>query len=463
MKLINPTPYPAIAFEGIDQLNQAFHIVVMRQTYTWNDKGLLVLTDEQDPLCFEDQLADPNDIMSGILEESDLAHYKPKCDVIIKGHAYTPPSKRSHDYIEANIKLQSPDTLTLAEPVVPNKYIFNEKAPSKQAREQYSQGQTLINKTLAILSPRHAIAGLESLTGNVSYHIKTDPMPEKVSLNPSSSFGGYCLIEEDNPAIRAMDKDEIIPPPQRESIHLNPHHGTIAYLEEDHFNPAGRGYTTPSYQKAMKPQRIELSQIHHPDMLINDSIINQISRKPLDKGTHTKLVAGFGVTNKSHPDRSKLIGKVNQDFIDSGKAYPPGFDFAMWNCAYPDQQTDYLQGNEWLTLTNLCHKKTKAATINNKGDIQLKLYLPEVLAYLALESSNPTIMPTELPMKLDTVIVSPDTQTVNLVWRSLIIDNYQPKKATLVVMDRKQKAVLMEQYFDQVVDVVKPYNKESEK
>lgn len=457
MKLSNTTPYPALAFEGLDQLGQSFHVVVMRQTYTWNENGLLIVADEQDPLRFEDQLADPNDVMSGILEESDLAHYKPRCDVIIKGHAYAPKHRQNQDSFTASIKLQSPDTLTLAEPIAPNKYIFNEKASSKQASEQYSQGQTLINKTLAILSPRHVIAGLESLTGKVSYRIKSDPMPDKVSLNPSSSFGGYCLIEEDHLAIRAMDKDELIPKQERESIRLNPHHGTIAYLEEDPFNPAGRGYTTPSYQKAMKSQRIELSQIHHPDMLINDNIINQMSRKPLDKDTHTKLVVGFGVRNKSHPDRSKLIGKVDQDFIDSGKAYPPGFDFAMWNCAYPDQQTDYLQGNEWLTLTNLCHQDTKAATINKKGDIELKIYLPEALAYLELESSHPQLMGTELPMHLDTVIVSPDEQKVHLVWRSMVISDYQPKKAVLKVMNRQQIDKIKTQYFTQTRQVVRPY------
>ena len=136
--------------------------------------------------------------------------------------------------------------LSLIFAIVPNKYISNEKAPSKQASERYIQGHTLINKTLAILSPRHAIAGLESLTGNVSYHIKCNPMPDKVSLNPSSSFGGYCLIEEDYPAIRAMDKDEFIPQSLRKDIRLNPHHGTIAYFEENPFNPAGRVYTTPS-------------------------------------------------------------------------------------------------------------------------------------------------------------------------------------------------------------------------
>ncbi|MGP5495529.1 hypothetical protein ACTXNC_12715, partial [Psychrobacter celer] len=74
MNFTNDTIYPALAFEGIDQLQQMFHVVVMRQTYTWNEQGLLILSEEQDPLQVQDQLTDPNDLMSGVVEESDLAH-----------------------------------------------------------------------------------------------------------------------------------------------------------------------------------------------------------------------------------------------------------------------------------------------------------------------------------------------------------------------------------------------------
>lgn len=458
MKLTNTTPYPAIAFEGIDQLGQAFHVVVMRQTYTWNELGLLVVTEDQDPLRFEDQLADPNDLMSGILEESDLAHYKPKCDVIIKGHAYTPPNKSGQDRIQASIQLQSPDSIALAEPVAPSKYAISESTKPASASNQYTRGQVLIDKTLTVLSPRHATIGLEGIAGNVRYSVKSAPMPDKVSLNPSSSFGGYCLMEENHPAIRTMDINELIPKEDRSSIKLNPHHGTIAYLAEDNFNPAGKGFITPPYFNAIKPKRIEMSQIHHPDFLINGDIVNQVVKGKLDDKAHHNLVAGFGIRAKSHPERSKLIGTINQAFITSDAALPQGFDFAMWNGAYPDLQTEYLTGNEWITLTNLCSPATKAARLNKQGDIELKLYLPEVLPYLALESSQPAVTATELPMKLDTVIVSPDSQTVNLVWRSMVISDYQPKVATLAVIDRQMQADLIKEDFVQTSDIVRPYN-----
>ena len=124
MKFTNATSHPALAFEGLDQLGQSFHVVVMRQTYTWNEQGVLILADEQDPLRLEDELTDPNDLMSGVVEESDLAHYKPKCDVIIKGHAYVPKDKKSRDSFNASIRLQTPDYIILAEPIAATKYAF---------------------------------------------------------------------------------------------------------------------------------------------------------------------------------------------------------------------------------------------------------------------------------------------------------------------------------------------------
>ena len=182
-----------------------------------------------------------------------------------------------------------------------------------------------------------------------------------------------------------------------------------------------------------------------------------MAKDKLDRDTHNQLVAGFGVRAKSYPERSKLVGQIDEDFIESGDAYPKGFDFAMWNSAYPDQQTPLLTGNEWLTLTNLCPFDTKAMTINKNGDSQLKLYLPETIAYLALESKNPQVMNTELPLHLDTVVISPDKQKVNLVWRAIIINDYEPKKATLSVLNREQQQALAEQYFTETTEIVRPY------
>ena len=81
-----------------------------------------------------------------------------------------------------------------------------------------------------------------------------------------------------------------------------------------------------------------------------------------------------------------------------------------------------------------------------------------MLAYLGLESNHPDMIATELPMKLDSVIISTDTQKVNLVWRSMIISDYRPKEATLKMIDREAQNKLSEQYYTQVIKIARPYD-----
>ena len=353
------------------------------------------------------------------------------------------------------VSKQTPDYMVLAEPTAATKYAFVAQDAKNSAKDRYQAGHVLIDKTLTILSPRYLLN--DSITGNSHYKLHIEPMPSKVSLNPSSSFGGYSLIEDDHKALKYIDKNELIPEDNRSAIKLNPDHGVIAYLQEDSFNPAGTGYCSFIYHKYVQPPSITLSQVHHPDLLISESLVNQVAKDKLDRDTHNQLVAGFGVRAKSHPERTKLVGQVDEDFIESGDAYPKGFDFAMWNGAYPDQQTSLLMGNEWLTLTNLCKPDTKAASIDKNGNSQLTLYLPETIAYVALASKNAQTMATELPLRLDTVIISPDNQKVNLVWRAIIIDDYKPRKATLFVLNRDEQQTLAAQYFTEATKVIRPY------
>lgn len=68
-------------------------------------------------------------------------------------------------------------------------------------------------------------------------------------------------------------------------------------------------------------------------------------------------------------------------------------------------------------------------------------------------------MDTELPMHLDTVIVSPDQQKVHLVWRSMVISDYQPKTTILKVLDRATQDELNKQQYTKNTEIVWPYEK----
>lgn len=458
MDFINNTSHPALNFEGIDTIQQEFHVIVMRQTFTWDNTGLMILAETQDPLCMVDEMVDAKDLMSGIVEESDLCHYKPKCDIIVKGNAYKPAHLSNKDAYHAGIHIQTPDKVIYAEPIRASKYAFSTPKKQKPKTDQYIKGDVLVDKRLAIVSPSSAVATLESINGRVTYNIKTQKMNDKTSLNPVSSFGGYCSVDADHPAINDLDAKELIPEKDREAIRLNEEHGCIAYFAQDTYNPAGSGYMSSVYYKAVKPKEVKLPQIYPVDKKITESQFNKMTQKGLDKKTHHNLVAGFGIRAKSHPERIKFMGDTKV-YMENGKGdtLPDDFDFAMWNCAYPDQQVEKMVGNEWITLTNLCHAQTVAATVTEKGDTQLRLYLPEMLAYVLTNSYREDMQESEVPMKLDTIILSPDEQKVNLVWRGIVSAAYDPKTIFLEVADRKKQEEVIRDYFTQKGEIVRPY------
>ncbi len=462
MEFINNTIHPALNFEGIDQHDQEFHVIVMRQTYTWNDKGLLVLAEEQEPLCMEDKIVDPNNLMSGVIEESDLCHYKPKCDIIIQGHAYTPKYRENKQDYKVSLQVQTPNKFIFKEAIPASKYRFAQQKKSKHNDKQYSKGDLLINKTLIVLSPRYAQIHSESVTGNLRYTIKIKPFHEKTSLNPSSSFGGYSMIEESHTVMTELEKryaQALIAKEDRKNIRFHNNHGVIAYFQQNNHNPYGSGYQSSLYFNLIKPQKVHLPQIHTTDSFVSEALLNKMAKKELSEHTYSSLVAGFGIMAKSHPQRHKYLGKVGKEFIDSGGTVPKDFDFAIWNCAYPDQQVEKLIGNEWITLTNLCHKDTTASYQTNKGDTQLRLYLPETLAYL-LTNSNKSDMPaSELPIKLDTVMIKPDEEKVNLVWRGIISAEYDPKLTVLETIDREKQQKILQQHCTQKGEIIRPYER----
>ncbi len=475
MEFINNTPSPALSFEGVDT-QQAFHVVVMRQTYIWNEQGLLILSDEQDPLCMIDEIVDPEDVMSGVLQESDLCHYKPKCDVIVTGHAYAPKRKNTKDFIAA-IHVQTPNKVIFAEPIKAAKYQF--EALQQQQKKQGSRiaqrikGDVLIDKKLLVTGEQYIENIDESVAGGYRLFAGASSKVNKVSLNPSSSLGGYCAIDNEHYNLGDIDESLLIPEEERATIPIKNHTAPIAYFNQYDGNPYGSGYLTAEYIKAMTPNQLILSQIaipqlQYPNRPISDTTLTQLLNSDKDDNKQgeqfSQMVAGFGICAKSHPVRHQHMGVIDDELIARGRQateardmIPEDFDFAIWNCAYPDQQTEHLKGNEWITLTNLCASDIPAAAVASNGDTKLTLYLPEALATLITKSSFTNYPDAEVPMKLDTVSINPDTQKVHLVWRGIIAADYEPEFILLEYISSEQHAQLLKEHFTQKGDIVRPY------
>ena len=92
----NQTPYPTQYIQMLDVLDQVFHVVILKQTYDLRqitENGEPALNQEQAPLCLEDQYYDRPD-NSSLIQESDLAPFKPRCDILFShATAYAPEGK----------------------------------------------------------------------------------------------------------------------------------------------------------------------------------------------------------------------------------------------------------------------------------------------------------------------------------------------------------------------------------
>lgn len=80
----NHTRHPSQYYQAMDAADQVFHVMASRLTYDMrraDGDGLLLLADEQRPLVEADRYAGPVNRAS-LIEESDYAPYKPRCDIL---------------------------------------------------------------------------------------------------------------------------------------------------------------------------------------------------------------------------------------------------------------------------------------------------------------------------------------------------------------------------------------------
>lgn len=384
MDFVNHTPFPALAYAGIDQHEQIFHIVALRQSLAFAS-GTLAYADVQTPLCDSDLPLDPDRPRDGLRQESDLCPYKPRCDVIANTTAYAPAGGPCALFTAG---------LAVTRPPRPD-------APPA----------TLIDKTLTIRGPRaftrRGPAGLflRQVLRAATFGILTPPAwtlgaPQAITmlpLRPCHAYGGEYRIDTGD-ATRPM-----------------PHVACAA-------NPAGTGLADAAAFKAGAMRSVAAPQIEHPGAALDADLFCLALKRGTAGAAVTRPAAfepaGFGPRAKAHPDRGPLVGTIDQAFVDGGAALPADFDFAFWNAAPPDQQTDFLQGDETFELVNLCAPDAPGARSDAQGNTSLRLTLPGHECFLLCRQRDGVLY--RHPMALDTVLIEPEHRSVTLVWRAVL-------------------------------------------
>ncbi len=162
-----------------------------------------------------------------------------------------------------------------------------------------------------------------------------------------------------------------------------------------------RAYGGPGWNK--NPMGIgregdELPNIENPDRLL---------RAPSD-GLDP---AGFGPIARMWEQRLSLTGTYKAKWLkERWPWFPEDFDFAHFNSAPRDQQADYFKGDEELLFEHM-----------NAAQPQYKSRLPGLRARCFLaEKIDGKDRWREVPLKLDTIWIDMDSETLVLVWRGAV-------------------------------------------
>ncbi|MCE5983559.1 hypothetical protein D3C76_852670 [compost metagenome] len=387
MEFRNLTPFAALCFSALDTRGNDYPVVVMKVGYRLQPIpgqpghcSAEVMADEPILLCAADRYFGEQG-QSSVYEESDLAPFKPRCDVIINGHAHAPGGEPTTSWT-AGIRLSAP--------------LSEQPCTAQHEAEHHEARGILLDKHLRFSGPRHFEHGLFS-----GWRLSAAEPAIRVPLRWEYAFGG----------------SSVLPNPDYPDNCAEP------YLLHQvcYSNPLGRGWIEKRHEKhawSMDAplQRLAAPQIealdrpvthlhvtHHPDGDISAADMAQLS------ATYGYCPAGFGVVGRAWAPRLALAGTYDKAWQKKPwPGLPADFDFAYWNAAPVDQQIAFLPANLRIELFNL----TPPALSHNG---QLCVELPEHRPFVLMRLHSGELLP--LPLFTDTLHIDTDAMTLSLTHR----------------------------------------------
>ncbi|MCW2255252.1 hypothetical protein M2263_001343 [Providencia alcalifaciens] len=370
MEFRNLTPFSVLNYKMLNVDDIEHHVIAMKIGYNlaaseiegeYTPQFLTDLVFE-----FEDQfISSPN--TSSVKIESDLAPFKPCCDVILNGIAYA-PDDIPMESITASFRLTDK-----------NKAI-------------------LINKTLRCFGSRQFVLD----ENKQEWQLTTAKPIRQLPIDYRYAFGGECKIYHDETLAHPIPDEALFPEalraehPEKESAPLA--HSTNEY------NPIGQGFLTQWYQQSKAVTTFPAPQIESLD---NPVTAQWIKIQQENNGVMPDQPAGFGVIGRPWLPRRLLAGTYDEAWLTSRHPYlPKDFDFGYWNCAPKDQQIAHPSSDFSLTLTNL----------SPRGDI--KTTLPGHRPFVLLRMQDGQFIP--LHLNLDTVVIDAEKLQLSLTYRLII-------------------------------------------
>ncbi|GGY45217.1 DUF2169 family type VI secretion system accessory protein [Pseudoduganella albidiflava] len=437
LRFRNDTDFDALHFDTLDQHDVPFHVIAAKTGYTLGPCGsdglaTLVPLDSPAPLHQQDRHYD-DDVDCSVRAESDLAPYKPRCDVIVVGDACAPGGRAAASFPVA-LRVQYPDQplpapepprpLNPFQPVSPAAQ-QRWRAQAEQAARQVVPGRRLIDKVLQVTGSRQlrrrtkALGLLRPATlgaiGSSPWKL-TQPAPAlRVPVRYEVAQGGQVIVEGNSAAA------ERVPQRWRLSAAQQAQYGHMEVAPAAHdacqANPAGRGFAPAWYLDAANPASLPAPQVGYPGAPFTADLFWAACR-----GKAGLTPAGFGFVGRAWLPRRELAGTVDGNAAwdaDDVPRLPPDFDFAYWNGAPADQQCDHLTGKERFTLVNMLPHDAPSVRIDGDGNSVLAFTLPAQALFALAAGEDGAV--AAMPLAIDTVLIDTLAGTVELTWRLCLV------------------------------------------
>ncbi|NTZ07262.1 DUF2169 family type VI secretion system accessory protein [Burkholderia metallica] len=424
MEFSNHTPFPALAFESFAPDGASFHTVVLRQTFELRN-GSLVLAQTQKPLATSDRFhGEPN--QSSVAEESDLAPYKPSCDVLINGTAYAPQG-RPLPRFPVGVQIVSAPIRTDDDPGVATTKVLLDRRLTVTGQRYFARRSTLARGvsrfvkmcTFGIVCPLDW-----KLTS-------ADPITE-LPIRYEYAWGGQCRVDAQDPAAKRVPKASRLDDKQQAG---HPDHDSIPVAHtacED--NPIGLGFAESWFVKATKLQKVAAPQIEADGEPLSVQAWLAASK---GEASPSLRPAGFGIVGKAWRSRRELAGTYDDQWLaERHPGLPDDFQFGYWNGAHPLMQVPHLKGNETIVLTNLVPAGTPGSKPDELGNTILRVALPGHLPMGWIYTDQSLKF---APLLLDTLSVDladAAKPVVTLVWRATLMKLVRARRFEARFVDR---------------------------
>ncbi|WP_437879010.1 DUF2169 family type VI secretion system accessory protein [Sorangium sp. So ce513] len=388
MECQNLTPFDALAYSALDAHDEEHHVVALKAAYRLvpggggeathrcelapdDGAGRLLLRDE-----FEGEMN-----ASSVRAESDIAPFKPRCDVLVRATAWAPAGEPAERWT-ARLRVTAPDAEHPA---------GGHPAGGAGAREL--PRRTLVDKTLEVCGPRWF-----ERSGDGWQLTRPEPAAS-VPVRWERAFGGRSLVG------------------------AGP--GKAPLLDEVCFtNPVGCGWMEARYLDALRdagaqvPERLAAPQIERPDGRVTCLAVASHPPHAVEAPQMAEIAAGYpfapaglGCVGRAWTPRLQRAGTYDDAWVAGRHPFlPDDFSFAYWNAAPDDQQIAHPGPGLRVELWNLA---CPDVACDGRVAFELPPHRAFVMAWIAG-------LPVPVPAALDTLSVDAESMVVTCVWRALV-------------------------------------------